>query len=169
MPQWHCPGRLDCLLRCSLTRDLSSLKYLRKGVPTYTLILQQSLDVICDYFGGRPVNSICVATTALPRPPRADPPPCVYVLDQRPVLQGFAWAIAAAGRVATQPLVDRYVGLCPPGNIVSITGAAVEHTGTGAHFVLGSGQVLRVAYVEDLLGRKIIPVLTVGRVLDRDL
>ncbi|OLQ02188.1 hypothetical protein AK812_SmicGene14994 [Symbiodinium microadriaticum] len=95
---------------------------------------------------------ITFKVSRLPVPPARRPDRrIILILDCRYILQAFVWQLLEGPEIGVQTLVNQFQDECPPGHIVSITGAPVQSRPHGAVFLLNDGQVLTVAYIEDML------------------
>ena len=111
--------------------------------------------ILTGFFRGFHTSSLLVVTDQvcrLPVPPaRRLDRRIILILDCRYILQAFVWQLLDGPEVGVQTLVNQFQDECPPGHIVSITGAPVQSRPHGPVFLLKDGQVLTVAYIEDMM------------------
>ncbi|CAE7641216.1 unnamed protein product [Symbiodinium sp. CCMP2456] len=100
-------------------------------------------------------SGVLVATEAISRllcpPSRKIDSRLIVFIDARRILQGFDWFIVCQPWYPVQRVVDRFSSICPAEYLVSITGADIAHHGNEVCFVIADGQVLQIAFVEDML------------------
>ncbi|CAE7843773.1 hypothetical protein AK812_SmicGene27741 [Symbiodinium microadriaticum] len=131
-----------------LARALGSEEHLLTVVHAATIVPEGT-------FRGLPLHEVIVATQQflrLPVPPaRQREDRQVLFLDCRFVLQSFLWLLLEGPYVLVQEIVNLFQPACPPGHIVTVTGAVVHNTPQGVLFHVPESTVLQVTFVEDLL------------------
>ncbi|CAE7638887.1 CFDP2 [Symbiodinium sp. CCMP2592] len=110
---------------------------------------------VADYnFHGIVCRAVLIATEqpiGLPVPPARARPPCIaYAVDRRAILADITWHITPTGRVDLDSLMREFEP-APSGFYTSITGGLPECEGARTFLRVDNGQVLTVAYEEDLL------------------
>ncbi|CAE7561232.1 CFDP2 [Symbiodinium sp. CCMP2456] len=118
------------------------------------LTLKSTCPGLIDVFvEGYVVTGVIVATEQLSRlpcpPARARDDRLIIVLDCRRVRQGFQWFLHSQDVLRVQAIADRFRDTCPPGYLVSVTGATAERVYGIQVFYVAHGQVLCIDFVAE--------------------
>ena len=120
--------------------------------------IQPVLPGIDDYAHlGYACEKVTVATEQLPKipipPGRPRPRQVICILDQRPLLRGLSWKLAAEGRLLLASLITELSPFAPAMHHINIVGGSLEHTAQGDFVHVWPGQVLLVHLLPDAPAR----------------
>ncbi|CAE7732831.1 unnamed protein product [Symbiodinium sp. CCMP2592] len=114
------------------------------GYDPARLVIQPTRPNLLNHFDFGIWGSAVFITTQSAQPSQES---VLYVLDMRPILCGLTWDVAKHGRVAVDPILQRFRPICPDGFSPDLSGKHIQVDTQGRFCIVDPGAVLTVTFL----------------------